>query len=152
MVPWKRLWTGRLPTNYDSGKEYRGVNILSLGIAEMVHGYSSPYWITFRQAQKHGGHIKRGEKATYIVFSDKKVREVEKEDGTKELKIYHFIKSFPVFNWDQTEGVPKKEAGVTLDPDRDLIEVCDAVLSKMPNPPAIGRAATLLTTHPGRIS
>jgi antirestriction protein ArdC len=136
IIPWKRPWTGHLPTNYDSGKEYRGVNILTLGIAEMINGYSSPYWLTFLQANKHGGHIKKGEKATYIVFSDKKVREVEKEDGTKEQKIYHFIKSFPVFNWDQTEGVPKKESGTALDPDRDLIEVCNSILSGMPRPPA----------------
>ena len=135
IIPWKRPWTGRLPTNYATGKQYRGVNILTLGIAEMVCGYSSPYWITFRQAQKHGGHIKRGEKATYIVFSDKKVKEVEIEDGKKEQKVYHFIKSFPVFNWDQTEGVPKKEAGLALDPDRDLIDVCDSILNGMPNPP-----------------
>ena len=136
IIPWKRPWTGHLPTNYDSGKEYRGVNILTLGIAEMINGYSSPYWLTFLQANKHGGHIKKGEKATYIVFSDKKIREVEKEDGTKEQKIYHFIKSFPVFNWDQTEGVPKKESGTALDPDRDLIEVCNSILLGMPRPPA----------------
>ena len=42
IIPWKRPWTGELPTNYDSGKEYRGVNILTLGIAEMVSGYSTP--------------------------------------------------------------------------------------------------------------
>ena len=136
IIPWKRPWTGHMPTNYDSGNEYRGVNILTLGIAEMIRGYSSPYWLTFRQANKHGGHIKKGEKATYIVFSDKKIREVEKEDGTKDKKIYHFIRSFPVFNWDQTEGVPQKESGSALDPDRDLIEVCDAILSGMPRPPA----------------
>jgi len=136
IIPWKRPWTGQLTTNYDSGKQYRGVNILTLGLAEMVCGYSSPYWMTFLQAQKHGGHIRRGEKATYIVFSDKKVREVEKEDGTKDQKIYYFIRSFPVFNWDQTEGVPKKEIGPALDPDRDLIAVADRILSQMPNPPA----------------
>ncbi len=136
IIPWKRPWTGRLSTNYDSGKEYRGVNILTLGVAKMVHGYSSPYWLTFRQAKKHGGHIRKGEKATYIVFSEKKIREVEKEDGTKERKVYHFVKSFPVFNWDQTEGVPKKEAGPALDPDRDQIDVCNSILSRMPNPPA----------------
>jgi antirestriction protein ArdC len=135
IIPWRRPWTGQLSTNYDSGKQYRGVNILNLGIAEMVCGYSSPYWMTFLQAQKHGGHIKRGEKATYIVFSDKKVREVEKEDGTKEQKIYHFIKSFPVFNWDQTEGVPKKEIGPALDPDRDIVAISDRILSQMPNRP-----------------
>jgi antirestriction protein ArdC len=142
IVPWKRPWSSRLPTNYDSGKEYRGINILTLGVAEMVHGYSSPYWLTFRQAQKHGGHIKKGEHASYIVFSEKKIREVEKEDGTKEQKFYHFVKSFPVFNWDQTEGMPKKEAGSSLDPDRDLIEVCDSILTKMPNPPTYRESGT----------
>ena len=136
IIPWRRPWTGNLSTNYDSGKQYWGVNILTLGIAEMVRGYSSQYWMTFLQAQKHGGHIKRGEKATYIVFSDKKVREVEKEDGTTEQKVYHFIKSFPVFNWDQTEGVPQKVIGPALDPDRDLVEACNTILSEMPNPPA----------------
>ena len=136
IIPWRRPWNGQLSTNYDSGKPYRGVNILTLGITEMVRGYSSPYWMTFLQAQKHGGHIKRGEKATYIVFSDKKVREVEKEDGTTEQKIYYFIKSFPVFNLDQTEGVPKKEIGPALDPDRDIVEVCNSLLSRMPKPPA----------------
>lgn len=135
-IAWRRPWNGRLPTNYDSGKEYRGVNILTLGIAELLRGYSSPYWLTFRQAQKHSGHIKRGQKATYIVFSEKKVKEVEKEDGTKEQRIFHFVRSFPVFNWEQTDGVPKKEAALALDPDRNLIEVCDSVLSRMPNPPA----------------
>ena len=135
IIPWKRPWTGHLPTNYDSGKEYRGINILALGIAEMVHGYSSPYWLTFLQANKHGGHIKKCEKATYIVFSDRKIREIQKEDGTTEEKVFHFVRSFPVFNWEQTSGVPKKESGPALDPDRDLIRVCNNVLAKMPNPP-----------------
>lgn len=101
IIPWKRPWTGQLPTNYDSSRKYRGINVLTLGIAEMVHGYSSQYWLTFRQAQKHGGHIRKGERANYIVFSEKKVKESEREDGKKEQKVYHFIKSFPVFNWEQ---------------------------------------------------
>jgi antirestriction protein ArdC len=141
IIPWKRPWTGRLPTNYDSGKEYRGVNILTLGIAEMVHGYSSPYWMTFRQAQKHGGYIRKGEKASYIVFSEKKIREIEKEDGSKEQKVNHFVKSFPVFNWEQTTGVPKKEAKA-LDPDQDLIGVGNSILSGMQNPPAYRECGT----------
>ncbi len=136
VVPWRRPWNGQLPKNYESGREYRGVNILTLGIAEMVHCYNSPYWITYLQAQKHGGHIKKGEKATYIVFSEKKIKEVEKEDGTKQEKVIHFVKSFPVFNFDQTEGVPRKEIAAPLDADRDLISLCDAVLAKMANPPA----------------
>lgn len=136
VVPWRRPWNGQLPTNYDSGREYRGINILTLGIAEMVRSYTSPYWITYRQAQKHGGHIKKGERATYIVFSDKKIKEIEKEDGSKELKTWHLIRSFPVFNLEQTEGVPKKEATQALEPDRDLVEVANHVISNMPNPPS----------------
>jgi antirestriction protein ArdC len=101
----------------------------------MVHGYSSPYWLTFLQAKKHGGLVKKGEKATHIVFSDKKVREVQKEDGTTEEKIFHFVRSFPVFNWEQTSGIPKKEIGPALEPDRDLLEICGNVLDDMPNPP-----------------
>ena len=31
--------------------------------------------------------------------------------------------------------MPKKEAGPALDPDRELLEVCNSVLSAMPNPP-----------------
>jgi len=135
VIPWKRPWTGQLPTNYDSGKQYRGMNILTLGLAEMVSGYPSPYWMTFRQAQKHGGHIKRGEKATYIVFSDKKIREIEKDDGTKEQKIFYVIRTFPVFNWNQTEGVPKKDVSTSFDPDRNLVATCNRILSQMPNPP-----------------
>jgi antirestriction protein ArdC len=149
IIPWKRPWTGQLSTNYDSGKQYRGVNILTLGIAEMVRGFTSPYWLTFLQANKHGGHVKKGEKATYIIFSDKTVREVEKSDGTIEEKVYYFIKSFPVFNWDQTEGVPKKENGPALDPDRDIVAVSDRILSQMPNPPAYRESGSRAYYAPG---
>jgi antirestriction protein ArdC len=136
VIAWRRPWNGRLPTNYDSGKQYRGVNILTLGLAEMVRGYSSPYWMTYRQSQKHGGHIRKGERATYIVFSERKVKEIQKEDGSKEDRVMHFFRSFPVFNWDQTEGVPRKEICTAMEPDRDIIAVCDRILSSMPNPPA----------------
>jgi antirestriction protein ArdC len=135
IIPWKRPWTGRLPKNYATGKEYRGVNILTLSIQEMLGGYSSPFWMTYNQANNQGGYIKKGEKATYIVFSDTKVKEIEKPDGSKEEKVFHFVRSYPVFNWEQTENVPKKEDGPILDPDRDLIEVCDSVLSGMTNQP-----------------
>jgi antirestriction protein ArdC len=116
----------------------------------MVRGYSSSYWLTFRQAQKHGGHVRKGEKATYIVFSERKVKEIQKEDGTKEERVFHFVRSFPVFNWEQTEGVPKKEAGPALDPDRDIIEVCNSVLSGMPNPPAYRESGSSAFYVPGK--
>jgi hypothetical protein len=50
--------------------------------------------------------------------------------------------------WSPTEGVPRKEATPVLDLDRDLIEVCSSVLSRMPIPPAnreSGNAAYYMT-------
>ncbi len=42
-----------------TGKEYRGINSVLLGLRE----YSSRYWATFKQTQKLGGNVRRGEKA-----------------------------------------------------------------------------------------
>ena len=30
--------------------------------------YSSRYWVTFKQARRAGGHVKKGEKATPVVY------------------------------------------------------------------------------------
>lgn len=142
IIPWARPWTGIMPTNYDSGKAYRGVNVWTLTIEEIVNGYSSPYWLTFNQARKHGGYVKRGEKASHIIFSERKVREVEKPDGTTEQKVVWFAKTFPVFNWDQCEGIPEKSLGVKLDPNRDIIALGDNLLANMPNPPKFRESGT----------
>jgi antirestriction protein ArdC len=40
------------------------VNILVLGSAE----YTSRYWLTFREAQRQGGHVRKGERATPVVY------------------------------------------------------------------------------------
>ena len=45
--PLEKALERELPTNYDSGKEYRGVNILTLGIAETVHGLHDPFLANF---------------------------------------------------------------------------------------------------------
>ena len=33
IIPWKRPWSGPPATNYATGKEYRGINILTLSIS-----------------------------------------------------------------------------------------------------------------------
>jgi antirestriction protein ArdC len=40
-----------------SGKPYRGVNVFLLA----SQGYGSRYWLTYQQAAKLGGHVKRGQ-------------------------------------------------------------------------------------------
>ena len=60
VIPWRKCWTSGPAKSLTTGKEYRGINSVLLGMRE----YSSRYWVTFRQTQKLGGHVKKGEKAT----------------------------------------------------------------------------------------
>ena len=74
IIPWRRPWTSNGPTSYATNKEYQGINTLLL-----QSNYESPYWLTFRQAQKMGGSIRAGEKGSPIVFVDRMIKEETNE-------------------------------------------------------------------------
>lgn len=65
VVPWRQPWasTGGTPVNLSTGREYRGINILSL----MLAGYGDRHWLTFNQARELGGSVRAGETAAPIV-------------------------------------------------------------------------------------
>jgi hypothetical protein len=64
VVPWRRPWAAKLPVNLISQKEYRGLNVLTLG----SQGYPSRFWLTWNQATKLGGRIRRGEHASPVLY------------------------------------------------------------------------------------
>jgi len=66
VVPWHRPWTtcSAPPANLVSRRPYRGINALVTQSA----GYASPWWLSFRQVQTHGGRVRKGEHGTPIVF------------------------------------------------------------------------------------
>lgn len=66
VVPWRKCWNAGsgMPRNLVSKKEYRGFNVFLLGASP----YSSPYWLTYKQAHDLGGHVNRGEKSSLVVF------------------------------------------------------------------------------------
>lgn len=105
IIPWRRPWDACLPTSYQSNREYQGINVMLL-----QSGYSSPYWLTFRQAQKLGGSIKAGEKGRPIVFVDAFIKEITDREGKKETRLVKFLKYYTVFNWEQTKGIPEKKS------------------------------------------
>jgi antirestriction protein ArdC len=47
VVPWRRPWSVKLPVNLISQKEYRGLNVLTLG----SQGYPSRFWLTLNQGK-----------------------------------------------------------------------------------------------------
>jgi antirestriction protein ArdC len=65
-VPWRKPWrsTDVLPTNLESGKAYRGINVFLLHCAP----YATPYWVTFKQALALGGSVRKGAKGFPVIF------------------------------------------------------------------------------------
>ncbi|GFO56722.1 hypothetical protein GMSM_37290 [Geomonas sp. Red276] len=103
--PWRKSWSGGsgIARNLVSKKPYRGINPFLLAASP----YSSPYWLTYRQAVSLGGHVKRGEKSSMVVFwkmLDKKTADQEAEETTKHGKI-PMLKFYNVFSVEQCEGL-----------------------------------------------
>jgi antirestriction protein ArdC len=66
-APWLRPWEpGELhaPVNPVSGTVYKGINRIMLS----RHGYDDPRWMTMKQANTLGCHVRKGEKSQRIVF------------------------------------------------------------------------------------
>src|SRR3990167_5145816 len=140
-VPWRRPWRGAdgAPRNLASGKSYRGINALLLGLA----GYSSPTWGTINQINAAGGRVRRGERSTLVVFWRRLEVEETDADGDKVLRHPPMIRYYLVFNTDQCDGL-KMPAPTGGDPAPvEPLAAGLAVVAGMPNPPEIvtgGRA------------
>ena len=64
VAPWRKPWTSKTPANLVTQKEYRGLNVLTLA----SQGFPSRFWLTFNQASKLGGTIRKGEKSSPVIF------------------------------------------------------------------------------------
>jgi antirestriction protein ArdC len=106
VVPWRNPILGRttagLPTNLHTGRSYRGTNVFLLALIAWAEGYDSPYWLTFRQAQQRGGHIRKGEKSTVVVFW----KQITLEDKKTKLPTrVPVLRHYRVFNTEQCDAL-----------------------------------------------
>ncbi len=110
-APWrnpiKRGTGDGWPKNLDSGKRYRGINVLLLGMSAWSSGYSSDYWMTFKQAQAKGGQVRKGEKGSLVTFW-KMYATKDKETG-EPIEI-PMLKHYTAFNLEQIEGIAIPDA------------------------------------------
>ncbi len=107
IMPWQRGGTRPvLPTNAVTGQAYRGVNILSLWIASLERGYTSGEWATLRQWNEKGACVRKGEKASPIVFyKEIPVEGVrEADDGEAETERRRFARGYWIFAAEQVDG------------------------------------------------
>lgn len=128
VAPWRKPWRTELPCNLLSQKPYRGLNVFLLA----SQGYSSRYWLTFNQANKLGGRVKKGEHSSLVTFWHIGQEKI-KADGTKTQPF--LLRYYRVFNLCQTEGIAEKLGLGTSGPRVPSIEQCEAIVSGMPNPP-----------------
>ena len=112
---WEKPWHGvgdPLPTNFSTKQHYKGINIFILMNEQYEYNYLTNYWLTFNQAKKLGGNVKKGEKSVKIVRYDV-MRKEEVLNGESVEKTIPFLKTFSVFNIDQIENIDfKLEADV----------------------------------------
>ncbi len=147
VIPWRRPWTSTgLPRNLVSKKPYRGINYFLLSASK----YVSPFWLTYRQAGQLGGHVRKGEESTVVVFwkvedarersgdLDTAAEQPERQDNRRRW----LLRYYRVFNLEQVElpepvlvKLPKVETF-----QHDPIERAETIIEQMPNRPEIAHA------------
>lgn len=102
-APWIKPWRsdGSADRNHVSGKAYRGINRLLLGMSSMANGFTSPIWASYKQWQEAGVQVSKGSKGTHIVFFKPIAGKKNEETGETESG-YCVIRGYTVFNATQT--------------------------------------------------
>ena len=97
-IPWQKPWVASGScVSYATGKPYSLLN-------QMLLGRPGEY-ATFKQVQAAGGYVKKGAKASMVVFW----RWIEQEDEeTGEKKEIPLLRYYNVFHIDQCEGLKAK--------------------------------------------
>jgi antirestriction protein ArdC len=138
VVPWRSPILGRTsaghPRNLESGKQYRGVNVFLLAFTAFAKGYGSSYWLTFNQAKKRGGMVRKGESSSMVVFW-RQYETTDKETGLPTT--VPILRYYNVFNAEQVDGIEVPDA-VKFEPiDFKPIEAAEQIASNFAGGPAV---------------
>ena len=145
-MPWRRPWTAiGLPRNLVSKKPYRGINHFLLSASK----YVSPFWLTIRQANELGGHVRKGEESAIVVFwkvedLTQSTKDLDHEETNEKTHRRFLLRYYRVWNLQQCDlpqavldKLPKIETH-----EHDPIEAAERIIAGMPNPPEIQHAGS----------
>ena len=121
--PWHQPWNaehaaGKItrPLRFN-GAPYSGINVIMLWSEAVERGYSAPIWMTFRQAKELGGHVRKGEHGTSVVYASTfKRAELDEETGEDVERDIPFMKGYTVFNVEQIESLPDHYYATAVEP------------------------------------
>jgi antirestriction protein ArdC len=113
LPPWRQPWralraqgaTG-IPQNAVTGHAYRGINVPLLWIRRDA----DMRYLTFNQARELGGHVRKGEHGTQIVFWSKRQCVTRNDAGEEETRSSLLMKTYTVFALNQCENVTLPKA------------------------------------------
>lgn len=106
---WEKPFVSLFAYNILTQKPYRGINILLLNCAATEQKFTSAVWGTFKQWKDKGFAVRKGEKATTVLFWKPLTFKNEQEnEETGEIDISenhtYMARCYSVFNGSQIEG------------------------------------------------
>jgi antirestriction protein ArdC len=129
--PWMKPWSASaaatritLPLRHN-GEPYRGINILLLWSEAIDRGYTSAHWMTYRQAMELGGHVRKGESGSTVVYASNRSLKTIEDDGSIEERDVYLMRAYTVFNTEQIDGLPVQFAAAA-EPPREKLALIEA--------------------------
>lgn len=123
-LPWRRDGAAlHLPTNALTGNAYAGINVLTLWAAAARSHFAHHQWATYRQWTERGAQVRKGERASTIVFykefqGDPDLKQID-DDGRRRV-----ARASAVFNAAQVDGF-KPPAPLPLTANGELHHLSD---------------------------
>lgn len=137
VIPWAKPWNSRhgAPMSMQTNRAYRGVNVWLLSASAQVFGYSSRWWLTFKQAKERGGSVRKGEHGTPIVFWSK-IDKTDKATG-QVTDSFYLLRYYTVFNLDQCDGIADPDD--SLEPREPVapLEACEDIWNGFVGAPTV---------------
>ena len=132
VAPWRKPWTCQTPANLVTQKEYRGLNVFTLA----SQGFPSRFWLTFNQATKLGGRIRKGGEifSRHLLERGRRTRD-DYANGEKETSRPFLLRYYSVFNLSQAEGIDIPASLLHETRTNDPIITCEQIVANMPSPP-----------------
>jgi antirestriction protein ArdC len=129
--PWVSMAATGLPRNAATEARYRGVNVVNLWAEAQLRGFGSARWATYRQWASLGAQVRKGERASRVVFYKAlRLREQpEEEDAEPVDRRVPVLRSSAVFNAAQVSGYEDPEAGRPPAGEAERVATCEALVA-----------------------
>ncbi len=143
IIVWDKTWISgdHVPISIH-GKKYRGTNLFLLSLVASLKNYKDNRWLTFNQAKKLNGNVKKGERGSLVILwkplinhhnecheSDyKKFCNYKNNKGYLAINCERrfLITSYTVFNVEQCEKLEIPELKISDGPDNNYDPIIEA--------------------------